>query len=311
MGYREGLAVGLAIGVPCALIFMVGSVLWFRNHRKLKKEDLNESEIDIGLKDDQLFCQFQDELHRPYNKNQANAPQGELEHIAEKPYQSSLSHGSSSSNFVDSRSTSLPQRPQHLKTASSYDFYETFIPILPHQNGNHHSSLVTINKESGPPATITENGHGDESRSSNISIAGSLHEKSLDNLAKQLNGPTFFEKLPSRAATMVVKPRIPMSSTNSSSDVIIETDLVNDTAMNDNFVYEAKAPVVTEGTNPVILGNTSDKTEHQETEKKGDNNTKLGNVLRGQYDDDFSKNERSGAASPFNEEEPATEVVFN
>lgn len=65
----QGLAVGLAVGIPSFIILVVVGIFWYRNQQKQKHEDMNDNEIDIGLRDDHSFNQFQEELHKQYEKN--------------------------------------------------------------------------------------------------------------------------------------------------------------------------------------------------------------------------------------------------
>lgn len=235
MAYDNGLAVGLGVGVPSALIIAFCIFMWYRNQRKQLKEDKIDNEIDLGLGDDQLFNQFEEELHKKHEaRNKPSLTPGEVTEAdgnAEKTYQTSLSNGSSSTaNFLDKRGIAT-----HQKTPSSYDFYESVIPILPPNAYSHASTnspassnnnIQSTNKTSNgsvisPPHIPNEN-----FASSNESILGSPTtasngpEKSLDTLAKQLTGRSYFEKLPSRAATVSLKHRNHIASNNSSSDIL-------------------------------------------------------------------------------------------
>ncbi|KAK6459388.1 uncharacterized protein RJT20DRAFT_4958 [Scheffersomyces xylosifermentans] len=264
----QGLTVGLAVGVPSFVIITVVLLFWLRNQRKQNKEDSLDNEIDMDLRDDQPFNQFQEELHRPYNKvkddvNTYNDPSKSsstthgVEYVTEKPYVSS-NGSSSSSNTIDHSTNTFqtPPRapagarvtPNHYKTASAYDFYETFIPILPqshtgspniNSSGNtvshsHSNSLSFPDGFSQPPAL------GELASTNNSSNTSLADKNSLDNLAKQLAGPTFFEKLPSRAAVVSLKPRYNnVAAHNNSSSDLVHNTLVGETALNDNFIYEA------------------------------------------------------------------------
>ncbi|ABN68006.2 predicted protein [Scheffersomyces stipitis CBS 6054] len=295
----QSLTVGLAVGIPSFVIISVVLLLWLRNQRKQKKEDSVNDDIDMDLRDDQSFNQFQEELHRPYAKGKAelnintysdpnkssSTTQGESS--TEKPYISS--HGStSSSNIIDQPHVyATPPRPKysnanngtnnvnnnninnlnnnlnnninntnniHSKSPSAYDFYETFIPILPGggspstNNGNtaHHSNANSVHEahsNGNLQSQLQQPPHIHDVASTNNSSNDSLNgndRSSLDNLAKQLTSPVFFEKLPSRATTVALKPRFPNMQSNNSSSEGLNNRLIGDTtALNDNFIYEA------------------------------------------------------------------------
>lgn len=266
MVYDQGLAVGLGVGIPAALIIIICFLLWWRNERKQRREEILDDEIDLG--DDQLFIQFQEELHKPYaDPNKSSITQGEAgearetvedEVNGEKAYQTSLSNGSSSTtNYMDRR----PGVPgSHQKTPSSYDFYESVIPILPprsHTNTSTQSPTTSLNN--------VQNGGGNENRfstppqiqddaegnfaDSNESIVGSTQtnmgngpNKSLDTLAKQLTGPSYFEKLPSRAGTVNTKHKSQLlKSNNSSSEILSNAGTVNQHNSNQDAHSESQS----------------------------------------------------------------------
>ncbi|KAI5955403.1 SKG1 [Candida margitis] len=176
-----------------------------------------------------------------------------------------------------------PQRQASNKT-SVYAFYDTFIPTFntqepsssqqqqqnlssSHPNSTHnsfsdllnqtaHSSLNILKSNNHNQNTNNNNSnqhkHTNSSSDSNTSL---LHNHStphsrapstdLDTLAKQLNNPVFFEKLPSKAAAaqgkVFIKPRVPSNNAhNNSSSELINNYLVGEnTAINDHFTYEA------------------------------------------------------------------------
>lgn len=254
MVYNEGLAVGLAIGIPCALIIPGCSYVWYRNQQKQKKEDNLENGVDMDLRDNQSFNQFEEELHKPYNdpnksSTTQSAESSNLDKTTEKQTYISTNNSTSTTNITDITSTTAPHTTStdinpphtplrnphsHQKVASSYDFYETFIPILPGDEQNQTTSDLSQPLAFGP----TQRANNLSSSSSIINANLSPNSKSLDNLAKQLNGPLFFEKLPSRAGT-TQRPAIHSSAipNNSSSELLKNQLLVHD-AINDHYVYE-------------------------------------------------------------------------
>lgn len=234
MAYDNGLAVGLGVGIPSAVIVLFCLIMWYRNERKQSREDRMENEIDLGLRDDQLFNQFEEELHKKRgerNKSSLTQEETGAEAHAEKTYQTSLSNGSSSTtNFLDRKVIAT-----HQKTPSSYDFYESVIPILPpnayyntstQSPASSNNNVPTTNKVANgstisPPRIPNDNfASSNESIVASPTIASNGPDKSLDTLAKQLTGPSYFEKLPSRAATVSLKQRNQIISNNSSSDIL-------------------------------------------------------------------------------------------
>lgn len=323
MVYNQGLAVGLGIGVPAAIILTVCFVIWTRNQRKQLKEDSLENGVDLDLRDNQSFNSFHEELHKPYNNskilnksnksneiNEINEMEIENENetdlndknIEKQPYLISNT-SSSTTNVTDitnsnSNSTNTntnrnrnqySQHSQHApknnanheKTLSSYDFYETFIPILPHENSyssnntNINNHTTSNNNDLSQPPPLLKNNTGtlsdiNDNGSTTTSIdlpnntsptnntttpnnnipnpnieSNHQYTKSLENLAKQLAGPSFFEKLPSKAQP----PRSIIGSgsgsgamgnmTNNSSGDLIKNKLIDNININDNFIFEA------------------------------------------------------------------------
>ncbi|ODV79010.1 uncharacterized protein CANTADRAFT_90120 [Suhomyces tanzawaensis NRRL Y-17324] len=313
MAYTERLAVGLAVGVPSFLILTFVLILWLRNQRKQRREDQRENEYDLGIRDDELFGRFQEELHRPYQKEEpqpdpnksSSTAQGT--ESAEKPYISS-NGSSTSTTTIEHHNQSLinPPKSSHTrsptKSGSAYDFYDSFIPVL-HPGSTNQNSSSTL-QELAPPVHDAESTNAS---SNNVSILGSAlpREKSLDNLAKQLTAPAFFEKLPSRAATVSLKHRGPgsqvMTANNSSSDLVGLTINEHNT-INDNFVYEA--PKVDTKADNAAKANSSTPGA-------------LSKVLGGQIDNSFDKDAGMTNNSPFKDshtsdisEESEPGVVF-
>ncbi|KAK6199426.1 uncharacterized protein RJT21DRAFT_46665 [Scheffersomyces amazonensis] len=170
-----------------------------------------------------------------------------------------------------------PQTPNkiHQKSPSAYDFYETFIPVLPssnqsstsqtdinniiNNNNTNANSNVNANANANlqpynQPPSIRQSAYLDQqsANSSNTSLfQPSPHHldkqqaqsspPTLDQFAKQLNSPSFFEKLPSRAAPpqMSLQRQLQASTNNSSSELLVNR-LVGDeaAAINDHYVYE-------------------------------------------------------------------------
>lgn len=254
MGYNQGLAVGLAIGIPSFIILVGGYLLWMRNRRRDKKEDMQD-DLDVELRDNNSFKEFQEALHRPYQNNgPSERPYLDKRQFNSEKQISSAEVGSLSREL--GLSTSEPQKTQlvtpapsvinqHQKTPLSYDFYDTFIPILPdHGNGNGSGQAINAHDLAQPP-TIAGDKNSVHS-SSNTSLIGSNPDslsRSLDNLAKQLHSPQFFEKLPLRSATMHMKqrPGSHVLAHNLSSDLIHNT-LFDRVAINDDYVYDTASP---------------------------------------------------------------------
>lgn len=259
MGYNQGLAVGLAIGIPCLIIIVGGYILLMRNRRRNKREDSKEDELDVELDDNNSFNEFHEELHKQYHKKSPQEPDLDATpaHSEKHPLSAevaSMLRGSGlSQTMLDRRKTQLVTPAplmlnQHQKTPLSYDFYDSFIPIMPDANATtptgRTSSPFIAHDLAQPPAI-----NGDKASvhsSSNTSLANSNLDtlsRSLDNLAKQLHSPQLFEKLPLRAATMHLKqrPGSHIIAHNLSSDVIHNT-LFDRLAINDDYVYESGSP---------------------------------------------------------------------
>jgi len=222
MSDNQSLTVGLAVGIPSFVILSVVSLFWYRNQRKQRREDLLEDDIDIGLRDDQSFQQFHQELAKPINP------------VAD----SNGSHGSNgSSTLTDNVANhSQPGKISHGQKNSIYDFYETFIPVLPEDSEASQRADDTLN-ESGVESSLA---------SMFLTTPNAQNDRSLDNLAKHLSTPQFFEKLPSRPSPISVRHRASNTISNNSSSDILNNLVGEDVALNDNFVYDAPTVEVDE-----------------------------------------------------------------
>lgn len=271
MGYNQGLAVGLAIGIPCALI-LAGSIFFYTRHKRLQQEeDRRANDLDVELRDDGLFKEFGEALHRPYDQSKSQ------KYISEAPGLDKSSMSADTASHLRESVTTPPQSfekrklaaalsesipgstvgangtanstangtgslgpqpvppPAHSKTSSSYDFYDTFIPILPSSE----------QQELGQPPAIAAASDRQSMHSSNNTsiIQADTSSRSLDNLAKQLQGPQFFEKLPSRAGTISQKHRSIHQSlpTPSATDLVVNP--YDHGGINDNFVNDRTSPL--------------------------------------------------------------------
>lgn len=344
MQASDSLAVGLAVGVPSFLVLVAVSLFWLRNQRRQKQEDMKELAIDLELQDNQSFVQFQQELHRPYNKNkefdnedEAGSATGSgsgsgsglkvdkasVDHDNDKEheYTKEKVHSSSNSNTNSNLESSDFDMnfKRHSKNISAYDFYETFIPILPNRESSNslsnpnqpaqsqsqpptepqpadsllrsqsRSLADTVNNSVPAPLPTTPSrigrsghkssdsldfakpqtpgslgaGHGSDSQNSSVTSFSEKDKRySLDNLAKQLQHLSYFDKLPSRTNTFKYpfhqlsqasplqsqpgsQPQTPKferptklqtTSGNNSSNEFVNR-LIADDAINDNYVY--------------------------------------------------------------------------
>ncbi|CAN3373786.1 hypothetical protein DIURU_005818 [Diutina rugosa] len=222
-----GLSVGLAIGVPVFLIIVVLAFFWARNNRRQNKEFIDDDDVDLDLKDDASYTQFHHQLVKPMQPD-------------DPPSDSQRS----------STLTESVQRPQK----STYEFYETFIPVM-------QSDVSTASLIAPPPAAPTI-ARDPMSSTSDVSVPPSAPSSappqapppltsqpshiSLDKLAKDLSHSEFFEKLPSKASA----PASPMNpwrqppayraSPSPSTDILNNIVGETPTALNENFVYEAQ-----------------------------------------------------------------------
>lgn len=323
----DSMAVGLAIGIPSFLVLVFAALFWYRNHLKQNREDKKASAIDLELQDNESFVQFEQELHRPgkpagpdhFDNDGAASGSGsgsscvggkddkglDGQHIdKDHEFTKEKVHSSSNSNTnsnIESTDFDMNMK-RHSKNNSAYDFYETFIPILPNRESSYSLTNSTVqnphsqsqsdtqvardgsssNVPSQPttPIRFGRSNHkssdsldfakptipgspGSKSYSQNSS-ATSLTDKdkrySLDNLAKQLNQQSYFEKLPSRANTYKPTPlgtgspsqpqtpkfepgppsRLGVSNPNNSSNELVNRLVQND-AINESYVYGANS----------------------------------------------------------------------
>ncbi|PIS50743.1 hypothetical protein CJI97_004273 [Candidozyma auris] len=279
MAYDNSLAVGLSVGLPCFIVLMLCLALWIRNRKRQRGEDNLEKDIDNELKDDNSFNQFQDALHKPasnYEKKEgsdtATAHEKQVSSTDLDVHEDNISssRGSTTSNTVSERKKSsfftpppsvlngngnssrfpngTPHGPPqaHSKTPSSYDFYDTFIPILQ----SHNSTAGDLSDLTQPPPAVSHDARSSASSSSNTSLIGGTapngsplnqtnrdNNRSLDNLAKQLHHSQLFDKLPSRATTITKRPAIPIISNNSSTELVTK-DLFQNDAINESYVVQ-------------------------------------------------------------------------
>lgn len=250
MGYNQGLAVGLAVGLPCFIVF-VGALFFYRRNRRLqRKEDQEGDAFDEEMGENGLFKEFGEELHKPAatpsrtrltggnspQKSSADTMMGKLLTSADSVKSASLLNLSKTPSL--DRCKLLPHfselfqhRPQGQphglslgKSNSAYDFYDTVIPILP------------LDPDLQPPANAGSD------RQSVHSSRGSLlpgdKTRSLESLAKQLQNPLIFEKVPSRASTTLARPQrafVPGSKSSSQTDLL---EPYVHGGINDHFVNE-------------------------------------------------------------------------
>ena len=252
MAYNQGLAVGLAVGLPCFIVF-VGALFFYRRNRRLqRKEDQEGDALDVEMGENGLFKEFGEALHKPAatpSQTRLFGGNSPLKSHADTTMAKLLTSGDSvkSASVLNlSKTHSLDRRklvqhfpelyqhrPQgqphglpHGKSNSAYDFYDTVIPILP------------LDPDLQPP---TNAGSGLDRQSVHSSRGSLLHgdqTRSLESLAKQLQNPQFFEKLPSRASTTLARPQRAFVSGSKSSS---QTDLLAPYAhggINDHFVNE-------------------------------------------------------------------------
>lgn len=114
---RQGLAVGLAVGVPSFIILLIVFGFWYRNQRKLRKEDLDDY-IDKEIQnDDSSFQQFQEQLHKPQCDKKEKLDDGiQLkEHVVALNGTSDSSNGSLESVLHEPHHSQHSQHSQHLQ----------------------------------------------------------------------------------------------------------------------------------------------------------------------------------------------------
>ncbi|KAI5968068.1 SKG1 [Candida theae] len=138
------------------------------------------------------------------------------------------------------------------KDSANNDNAATATTATTTNNNNNTNNTNNTNQHSHTNSASNSNTsllHSDNNNNNgNTSTSHSrVPSTDLDALAKQLNSPQFFEKLPSKAAAaqgkVYIKPRVPTSSSkphNNSSSELINNYLVGEnTALNDHFNYVA------------------------------------------------------------------------
>lgn len=193
MGYNTALAVSLAVGIPVVAV-IVGYVCFYIRRRKiLQEEDATRTDIDVGLEDNALFVLFGEQLHCRIDRP---ADDQEKEHkslsLTAAPSVLEFNTGEPLPKVFMKKAFVAPGDSEALscrstyKSASAYDFYDTFIPVFDDNK-----------KLTQPPAIKPEAGQGSSSNRSSrhASLDLSQKNKSLDALALQLHNPLFYLKL--------------------------------------------------------------------------------------------------------------------
>ncbi|KAI5955081.1 SKG1 [Candida jiufengensis] len=151
MANSNGLAVGLAVGIPSFLIIIVVGIFWYKNQRKLQKEDIDDEFIEKELQNDESsFKQFHEQLHRKYDNQQLDSKNNKNgdEIIYKENVITDSSNGSSESDFPSNTSSSTTnnqqQHPygQHLKLPQypSTQYSQTISNIQPTYNNNNNNN---------------------------------------------------------------------------------------------------------------------------------------------------------------------------
>lgn len=325
----SGLTVGLSVGIPSVVIIAICGLVWWLNQRKQQKEDLTHDAIDLELKDEHLFINIQNELLQPYidpSQRQRDIAEGSSGSTGggglvagEKDSNSRFNDSSHSSSSVTDQPSTPSQPPRtgtnntnnyhsaNQRTPSSYDFYETFIPILPN-SASKTTSSDNFSHSHNPSGDLTQpptfNNDGTATPTKNNSSSSIVQltnsSKSLDNLAKQLNLPAFFEKLPSRTGTVISRQQQSQQHqfqpyrNLTLGAYSVASQLILGSAGGDRSRQESSVSGSEVGTNGGAPSTTGER-----------DSVPLGKVLGGNFDNSF--NEQS---SPF-EEESADEGVAN
>lgn len=179
------LIVSLSVGVP---VIVAGGYIYFliRRRKLLKQEDASRQDIDAELQDTQLYVDFEEELHRQMPAkdvaDEDTSNESTVVGTDTLPPKAYLKKA-----FVAQFSPTPSCRSLN-KSASAYDFYDTFIPVMPVTD----LSLT-------PPRKATAEGSNtqlaDKPGSSPVSIDESALSKSREALMVQLHNPIFFLKL--------------------------------------------------------------------------------------------------------------------
>lgn len=216
MVYDQSLAVGLAVGIPCFVVLLGGSVLYLRRRRSDRREDALSA--DVEMRDSNSYTEFHEALHQPYAPGAPATPGAS----PEKPPLHVSAHLASTNTFSD-------QTKPAGRTPLAYDFYDRFIPIL--GDGELQPPQVPSDGRS------VHSGHSTPS-------ADPL--RSLDNLAKQLQAP-FFAKLPPAAALrqpapVMLDPATAALLLDSVHNTMYDRMGINDHYVTDRAVYDGDEP---------------------------------------------------------------------
>lgn len=271
MGYNQGLAVGLAVGLPCFIVFVGVFFFYRRNRRMQRKEDLDGNDFDVEMGENGLFKEFGEALHRPVLNtphkipNENKTPVNGRPQTADTTVVKALSSTESVLNSNSSKTQSVDRRPHYSvknyspekpnsssgrpgsaftqgRTNSAYDIYDSVIPIM--ESEPLQEPLL------GQPPALSGNSHSERHSlhsSRGSLIGGDSLTRSLDNLAKQLQNPLFFDKTPSRANTTLTKPpqylnpRIPPQKSSAGSSMVDLSAHFEQGGVNDHFVNERSA----------------------------------------------------------------------
>lgn len=237
MADSDSLAVGLAVGVPSFIILVIMILFYIRFRRKQKKED-NSYESD----DNQSFNLFSEELHK--GSNPSSSKSNSFKKEDSDRHQKLIELGSVSEEGLPIRDQESDERdgedkdlgipgtpgnsgltpnylqgtpgtpgtftsnfngPRHSKNNSVYDFYETFIPILPPKK-NSNSQVSTSQNSSLSNFNILHLNQDKEKE------RDKEDQDQLDNLAKQLNN--HFEKLPTPLSKKAINDDKDLKYTN-------------------------------------------------------------------------------------------------
>lgn len=288
MVYDQGLAVGLAVGIPCFVVLVGATVLYLRRRRSDREEDAL-SAIDVELRDNNSYTEFHEALHRPYG---AKAPPYSLRvpitpgGSPEKPPLGGSAHLASTQTLSDKAKAMGGAGP---RTPLAYDFYDQFIPIL----GDSELQPPQL----PPDRHSVHSGHSSPNSTSH-STPSRDPLRSLDNLAKQLQAP-FFDKLPSAAA--LKQPPGPGPVTASLLSDMVHNVMYDRMGINDHYVNRGSIRHVNGDVDNDVNGDMDNHANAMDNHANAIETHANGDIYNRYVNDPLgSPNERNGAGYGIN-----------
>ncbi|CAD1811707.1 hypothetical protein FOB58_003799 [Candida parapsilosis] len=297
---RQGLAVGLAVGVPSFIILSIVFGFWYRNQRKLRKEDLDDY-IDKEIQnDDSSFQQFQEQLHKPQCDKKEKLDDGiQLkEHVVALNGTSDSSNGSlesvlhephHSQHSQHSQHLQHPQHPQHPQPVVAkpskhpYGQHLQYTPssIQPQEEQGSQSSSISLSQVSDVISNTYDQSHDELQQHSPQKIHNGRGGPPPPPPPKRQSSnktsvytfydtfiPTFSTQEPSSQQQQQQQLNQNSSSSHHNSTHNSFSDLLNQTA-------HSSLNILKHNYNKETSNNVSSSNQHKHTNSSSDSNTSL------------------------------------